>query len=262
LLLGRHFNEADTLDAPKVAIVNESFAKHFGLGDNPIGRRISFDENSPADTEIIGLVRDAAYDAVKEPFVPQVIRPRGQDENFGLGAMFYVRTAQSPESLLTAIPRIVAGVDSTLPPTQLHTFDSQVHRSLQTDWLLVSIAGVLAGLATVLAGIGLYGVLSYMVVQRTREIGLRLALGAEPGTVRAMVMRQAGWMAAIGIPAGIVAALLIGNLAAAFLFGLAPTDPRAIGAAVLLLAAAVIGASYWPARRASRVDPVVALRAE
>jgi len=262
LLLGRDFTAADTLDAPKVAIVNESFANHFGLGDNPLGRRISFDENEPADTEIVGLVRDAAYDGVKEPFVPQVMRPRRQDENFGIGAMFYVHTAQSPEALLTAIPRIVAGVDSTLPTMELRTFDSQVRRSLQTDWLLVSLAGVLAGLATVLAAIGLYGVLSYMVAQRTREIGLRLALGAEPAAVRAMVMRQVGWMAGIGMPAGIVAALLIGNLAAAFLFDLAPTDPRAIGAAVLLLGAAVLGASYWPARKASRVDPVVALRAE
>jgi predicted permease len=263
LLLGRHFNEADTLDAPRVAIVNESFAKHFGLGDNPIGRRISFgDQNEPADTEIVGLVRDAAYDGVKEPFVPQVITPRRQSENFGIGAMFYLRTAQSPEALLTVIPRIVAGVDSTLPVMELRTFDSQVRRSLQTDWLLVTLAGVLAGLATVLAGIGLYGVLSYMVAQRTREIGLRLALGAEPGAVRAMVMRQVGWMAGIGVPVGIVAALLIGNIAAALLFGLAPTDPRAIVVAVVLLAAAVFGASYWPARRASRVDPVVALRAE
>jgi len=263
LLLGRHFNDSDTLDAPRVAIVNESFAKHFGLGDNPIGRRISFgDDNDPADTEIVGLVRDAAYDGVKEPFVPQVIRPRRQSSNFGVGAMFYVRTAQSPEALLTAIPRVVASVDSTLPAMELRTFDSQVRRSLQTDWLLVTLAGVLAGLATVLAGIGLYGVLSYMVAQRTREIGLRLALGAEPGAVRAMVMRQVGWMAGIGMPVGIVAALLVGNLAAAFLFGLAPTDPRAIGAAVVLLGVAVLGAGYWPARRASRVDPVVALRAE
>lgn len=262
LLRGRDFTAADTLDAPKVAIVNESFAEHFGLGDNPLGRRISFDENAPADTEIVGLIRDAAYDGVKEPFVPQVITPRRQSANFGIGATFYVRTAQAPETLLAAVPRIVAGVDSTLPAMELRTLDSQVRRSLQTDWLLMTLAGVLAALATALAGIGLYGVLSYMVAQRTREIGLRLALGAEPGAVRAMVMRQVGWMVGIGFPIGIVAALLIGNVAAAFLFGLAPTDPPAIGAAVLLLAGAVLGASYWPARRASRVDPVVALRAE
>jgi ABC-type antimicrobial peptide transport system permease subunit len=137
-----------------------------------------------------------------------------------------------------------------------------VQRNIRTDWLLLTLAGTLAVVATLLAALGLYGVLSYMVAQRTREIGLRLALGAEPAGVRRMVMRQVAWMAGVGMPVGILAALLIGNLAAAFLFGLAPTDPRAIAAAVLLLGAAVLGASYWPARRASRVDPVVALRAE
>ena len=137
-----------------------------------------------------------------------------------------------------------------------------MRRNVRTDWLLVTLSGTLAVVATLLAALGLYGVLSYMVAQRTREIGLRLALGAEPAGVRRMVMKQVGWMAGIGVPIGIVAALLIGNLAASFLFGLTPTDPRAVIAAVILLAAAVFGASYWPARRASRVDPVVALRAE
>jgi putative ABC transport system permease protein len=110
--------------------------------------------------------------------------------------------------------------------------------------------------------LGLYGVLSYMVAQRTREIGLRLALGAQPAGVRRMVLEQVGWMSGIGVPAGLVAALLIGDVAASLLFGLAPMDPGAIAGAAVLLAVAVFGASYWPARRASRVDPVVALRAE
>jgi predicted permease len=262
LLRGRDFGAADTLDAPRVAVVNESFARRFGLGDDPIGRRIGFDETGPADVEIVGLVRDSAYDGVKAPFVPQVIMPRRQSRNFGLGATFYVRTILSPEGLLAAVPRLVASVDPALPVMELRTLDSQVRRNVQTDWLLVTLAGVLAGLATLLAAIGLYGVLSYMVAQRTREIGLRLALGAEPAGVRRMVMRQVGWMAGLGVPVGLVAALLIGKVAAALLFDMAPTDPRAIVAAVLVLAAAVLGASYWPARRASRVDPVVALRAE
>jgi ABC-type antimicrobial peptide transport system permease subunit len=142
------------------------------------------------------------------------------------------------------------------------TLESVVRRTVQTDWLLVTISGTLAAVATLLAAVGLYGVLSYMVAQRTREIGLRLALGAEPAGVRGMVLRQVGWMTGIGLPLGLLAAVLLGNLAASLLFGLTPTDPRAIVAAALLLGAAVFGASYWPARRASRVDPVVALRAE
>jgi predicted permease len=262
LLAGRDFTEADALDRPLVAIVNEAFAKKFGLGADPIGKRIGFDSEAPLDVEIVGLVRDAAYSGVKQEFPPQLVTPRRQDGDSGFGATFYVRTERPPETLLAAIPRVVAGVDANVPVMDARTFDSVVQRNVRTDWLLVTLAGTLALVATLLAALGLYGVLSYMVSQRTREIGLRLALGAEPGAVRAMVMRQVGWMAGIGIPVGIAAALLIGNLAAAFLFGLAPTDPSAIAVAVLVLAAAVLGASYWPARRASRVDPVVALRAE
>ncbi|HWN37261.1 MAG TPA: FtsX-like permease family protein, partial [Gammaproteobacteria bacterium] len=161
-----------------------------------------------------------------------------------------------------AIPRVVAGVDSTLPVMNAWTFDSQIHRNLQTDWLLVTLAGVLATVATLLAAIGLYGVLSYMVAQRTREIGLRLALGAEAAGVRRMVMRQVAWMVVVGVPAGLGAALALGELASSLLFGLEPSDPLAVTGAAAVLAATVLGASYWPARRASRVDPVVALRAE
>jgi predicted permease len=262
VLQGRGFTEADTRSAPKVAIVNERFVEHFGLGANPVGRRFRFNPREPADVEIVGVVRDAAYDAVKAPFVPQVITPRAQSENFGVGAAFYVRTTQAADAVLAAIPRIVASVDSNLPVMDARTFGSQVRRSLQTDWLLVTLAGVLAVIATLLAAIGLYGVLSYMVAQRTREIGLRLALGAEPDGVRRMVLRQVVWMAGVGVPAGIVAALVVGRFAASQLFGLAPTDPRAVIAAALVLVATVLGASYWPARKASRVDPMAALRAE
>jgi len=262
LVQGRNFTEADTLDAPRVAIVNERFVERFGLGANPVGKRFSFDRSRPPDVEIVGVVRDAAYAYVKEPFVAQVITPRAQSENFGVGAAFYVRTTQPTDALLAAIPRVVASVDSSLPVIDARTFDSQVRRNLQTDWLLVTLAGVLATVATLLAAIGLYGVLSYMVAQRTREIGLRLALGAQAAGVRQMVMRQVVWMVVVGVPVGLVAAMLVGRLASSLLFGLAPTDPLAVAGAAVVLAAAVLGASYWPARRASRVDPVVALRAE
>lgn len=262
LLRGRGFTNADMVrDAPEVAIVNETFARRFGLGDDPIGKRLSFNR-SPPNVEIVGLVRDAAYNAIKAPFVAQVMRPRGQSGGFGVGATFYVRTTQTADAVLAAVPDIVASVDSNLPVNDLRTFESQVRRSLQTDWLLVTLAGLLATIATLLAAIGIYGVLSYMVAQRSREIGLRLALGAEPTRVRRMVMKQVGWMVAVGVPVGIGAALFVGDLARSLLFGLAPTDPFAAAGAAVVLAAAVLGASYWPARRASRVDPVVALRGE
>jgi len=262
LLAGRDFTEADTFGRPLVAIVNEAFATRFGLGADPVGKRLGFDSDGPLDVEIVGLVRDAAYSHVKEEFPAQLMTPRRQTRDSGFGATFYVRTERPPETLLAAIPHVVARVDSNVPVMEPRTFDSQVRRSVRTDWLLVTLSGTLAVVATLLAALGLYGVLSYMVAQRTREIGLRLALGAEPAGVRKMVMTQVGWMAGIGMPLGAVAALVIGNLAASFLFGLTPTDPRAIVAAFILLAVAVFAASYWPARRASRVDPVVALRAE
>jgi predicted permease len=263
LLAGRDLRDADTADGPPVAIVNQSFAAKFGLGDNPIGKRFGTRKGEPLDIEIVGLFRDAAYNLVKEPFSAQVVRPRWQSAQFGGQAMsFYVRTEQAPEAMLAAIPRLVARVDPNLPPTHVQTLDSQVHQNVRTDWLLATLAGSLAAVATLLAAIGLYGVLSYTVAQRTREIGVRLALGAEPARVRAMVLKQTARMACVGVPVGIVGALLLGRLAAALLFGLTPTEPVAFIAACVLLTAVVFGASYLPARRASRVDPVVALRSE
>jgi predicted permease len=262
MLAGRDFTEGDTLGAPRVAIVNESFAQRFGLGPNPIGKRLTTNPRAPLDVEIVGLVRDSAYNLVKAPFVPQLITPRRQSPTFGLGATFYVRSTQSPSAMLAAVPRVVARVDSSIPVMNAETFNSVVRANVQTDWLLMTLAGTLAAIATLLAAIGLYGVLSYMVAQRSREIGLRLALGAEPGNVRSMVLKQVGWMVALGVPVGLAAALLIGELASALLYGLAPTDPRAAAAAAVVLAVTVLGASYRPAHKASRVDPVVALRAE
>jgi predicted permease len=260
LLSGRLFTDADTLDRPLVAVVNESFARRFGLGDNPIGKRLGREQT--LDTEIVGLVRDAAYSLVKDEFPAQLFLARLQSPEYRSEHTFYVRGELPPESLLAAAPRIVARADSNLPVMDARTLESVVRRTVQTDWLLVTISGVLAAIATLLAAVGLYGVLSFMVAQRTREIGLRLALGAGPAGVRRMVLNQVGWMAGIGVPAGIVAAALIANLAASQLFGLTPTDPRAVIAAAAVLAVTVLGASYWPARSASRVDPVVALRAE
>jgi predicted permease len=262
LLSGRLFADADTLDRPLVAVVNESFAQRFGLGDNPVGKRLGREPAEPLNIEIVGLVRDAAYSSVKNEFPAQLFLPRLQTPEYRNEHTFYVRGELPPENLLAAVPRIVARVDSNLPVMDARTLESVIRRNVQTDWLLVTLSGALAGIATLLAAVGLYGVLSYMVAQRTREIGLRLALGAEPAGVRHMVLKQVGWMAGVGVPVGLVGALLLGNLAASFLFGLAPTDPRAILAAAALLASAVFAASYWPARRASRVDPVVALRAE
>jgi predicted permease len=262
LIAGRDFSEADSMDRPKVAIVNQAFVNKYHLGANPIGKRFGTARGN-LDIEIVGLFKDSAYNLVKGPFAPMFVLPWRQSAQSGAqGLNFYIRTAQVPEALLAAIPKIVAQVDPNLPAMNIETLGTQVRKNVQTDWLLTAVSATLAGVATLLAAIGLYGVLSYTVAQRTREIGVRLALGAEPKQVRGMVLNQVSWMVVFGVPAGLVAALAIGKLAAALLYDLAPTDPVAFAAAAVLLAAVVLGASYLPARRASRVDPVVALRSE
>jgi predicted permease len=263
LLIGRDFTAADSAAAPKVAIVNEGFVRRFGLGPNPLGKHVGTDQRRAPDVEIVGVFKDVAYNEVKESFPPQLVTPRTQSTQLGSDQMtFYVRTAQTPDALLGAIPRLVANVDPDVPVTNVRTLDMQIRENVRTDWLLMTLAGALAAVATLLAALGLYGVLSYTVAQRTREIGLRLALGAAPERVRGMVLKQVVWMVGIGVPLGLGAALVIGRLAAALLFGLAPTNPLAYGAAAVLLGGVVLAASYVPARRASRVDPVVALRAD
>jgi predicted permease len=263
LLAGREFTEADATNRPTVVMVNQAFAAKYNLGPNPIGKRLGQGLSGQLDMEIVGLFKDSAYNLVKGPFAPLFVLPRRQSLQSGAQGMnFYVRTAQAPDALLAAIPRIVAQVDPNLPATNIQTLATQIRKNVQTDWVLTALSSALAAVATQLAAIGLYGMLSYTVAQRTREIGVRLALGAEPASVRAMVLRQVALMAAIGVPVGIGAALLLGRLATALLYGLAPTDSTAFAAAAVLLTAVVLAASYWPARRASRVDPVVALRSE
>ena len=262
LLAGREFTASDAVDAPKVAIVNESFAERSALAQTRSANASGSARARRPTSRSSGLVRDAAYNNVKAPFVAQLVVPHRQSRNFGVGATFYVRTALSPQALLTAVPQLVARADANVPVTDARTLDSVVRQNVQQDRLLVTLAGTLATVATLLAALGIYGVLSYMVAQRTREIGLRLALGAQPARVRRMVLKQVTWMVVVGVPIGIAAAMFVGDLAGSMLFGLAPTDPRAVLAAAAVLAVVVVVASYWPARRASRVDPVVALRAE
>jgi ABC-type antimicrobial peptide transport system permease subunit len=175
---------------------------------------------------------------------------------------FYVRTAQARADALVMIRKILATLDPNLPATYLRTFDQQVEQNTSLDRLVAILAAALAGGATLLAALGLYGVLSYTIAQRQREIGLRLALGADAGRVRAMVLRQVGWMAGIGVPLGLLAAVGLGFAASSLLFGLRATDPPSLILSLVVLCVVVLGASYWPARRASRVDPVIALRSE
>ena len=261
LLLGRDFTESDATDRPKVAIVNERFLEKFGLDRDIIGKRMSIGQGGPLDIEIVGLVRDAKYSDVKAPTPAQFFAPHLQ--SFAPSSLnFYVRTTAEPLAFRKAVEQVLARLDPNLPIMGLRTMHEVVNENLFVDRFMSTLAVVLAALATVLASLGLYGVLSYGVAQRTRELGLRLALGAAPAQLRSMVLRQVAWLTAIGAAAGLAAAMVLGRAARSLLFELSPSDPTVLSLAVMALGAVAIAAGYLPARRASRVDPVVALRSE
>jgi predicted permease len=263
LMSGRNFSAADTANSPLVAIVNERFAERFGLGRDAIGKRIDLGFREEAGTEIIGVVRDSKYSTVKDPVPAQLFLPRRQAPFPINDLTYYVRSAGAdPTQLLNAIPQVVARADPTLPVNDLRTVDQQVRENVSDDRLVTMLATALATVATVLAALGLYGMLSFTVTQRTREIGLRLALGAGRRQLRHMVLSQVAWMGIVGGIAGLVAALALGRVAARLLFGLEATHAPAYFGAAAVLVLVVGAAAYLPARRASRIDPVAALRAE
>ncbi|GJG88995.1 hypothetical protein tb265_41760 [Gemmatimonadetes bacterium T265] len=261
LLAGREFAAGDRAGRPKVAIVNETFARTFGLGRAAVGKRMAEGDQGPLDLEIVGVVRDAKYGSVKDSVPPVYFTPYAQDTSVGR-VQFYVRTAQDPAAVLRGVVAAVARVDPTLPVEGLTTLPAAVREGTTADRAIGTLAGAFAGLATLLAGVGLYGVLAYAVGQRTREIGVRVALGASARAVRALVFGQAGWLVLAGGAVGLVGALVVGHLARAFLFGVEGHDPAAVAAAAAVVAAAGLAAGYFPARRAARVDPMQALRAE
>ncbi len=260
LIAGREFTRADTQNAPQVAIVNEAFAKKFNLGREAVGKRMGVG-GQQLDIEIVGLVRDAKYSQVKDPVPPQYFLPYRQTQRTGTLTL-YVRTATDPEDFLPNIPRVVAALDPNLPIRNMRTMTQQVRENVFMDRFISQLAAAFAGLATLLAAVGLYGVLAYTVSQRTREIGLRMALGAAPGRVRSMVLRQVAKMTIIGGGVGLGAAVYVGQLAKSLLFELKGYDASVLASAAAALALVAFAAGFIPALRASRVDPMLALRYE
>lgn len=261
LLSGREFAQADGPGAPKVAIVNEAFTKKFNLGRDAVGKRMSARGNAVLDTEIVGVVQNAKYSAVKQEVPPLFFFPYRQDDQIG-SLNFYVRAALPPEQILRTIPTVMARLDPNLPLENLKTMPQQVKDNVFMDRMVSTLAAAFAMLATILAAVGLYGVLSYTVSQRTREFGLRMALGADGARVRGMVLRQVGWMTLVGAVLGIVGAYFVGKAASTLLYEIKGNDPVVYGAAVALLSVVALSAGFIPALRASRVEPMQALRYE
>jgi predicted permease len=263
LLAGREFTRADSLEAPKVAIVNEAFAKKFNLGREVIGKRIGSGSGSGSqlDTEIVGFAQNAKYSEVRAAVPPLFFRPYAQDDEVGY-MTFYVRTSVEPEAFLQNIHKVVAGLDPNLPVENLRTMPQQVRENVFMDRMISTLSAGFASLATLLAAVGLYGVLAYTVAQRTREIGLRMALGAAPGRVRGMVLRQVAIMTVIGAAIGLLAGISAGRGASTLLYQMKGYDPIVLIVSVVLLTLVALGAGLIPAHRASRVDPMMALRYE
>jgi predicted permease len=263
LIAGREFTAADVLNSQKVAIVNEEFVKKFKLGRDAVGKMMGTGRGyrSPLDTTIVGVVRNAKYSEVKRQVPPLFFRPYHQNATIG-SLSFYVRTAGEPAQMASAISAVVRRLDPNLPVTNLKTLDQQVRDNTFIDHMMTTMSALFAGLATLLAAVGLYGVLAYTVSQRTREIGLRMALGAAPGRVRSMVLRQVAWMTAIGGIVGLAGAVGVGYSAGSILFEMKPWDPVVLALSAVMLTLVAISAGFIPARRASLIDPMTALRYE
>ena len=264
LIAGREFTDSDVAGAPKVAIVNEAFTRKFNLdGRNAVGKFMATNDSNAEelDIEIVGVVQDASYNNVRDPVPPLFFTPFMQDEGVGF-LTFYARTEVDPAQVMGAVPDLVGALDPNLPVNNIRTLEEQIQENVFLDRFISTLAGGFALLATILAAIGLYGVLAYTVAQRTREIGVRMALGAGGANVRRMVLGQVSRVAVVGGALGLVGAYFLGRGAESLLYEMEGNDPIVFVSVAVLLGAVAFGAGYLPALRASRVDPMEALRYE
>jgi predicted permease len=263
LLAGREFTDADTVNSPKVALVNQTFARKFGLGNDAVGKSMGSGDGyrSPLDMTIVGVVEDAKYSEVKQQVPPQFFMPYRQDQEPG-GMHVYVRTSVDRAQAAATITAVVKRLDPKLPIEALETLPDQIRDNTYLDRMMTTLSAAFALLATLLAAIGLYGVLAYTVAERTREIGLRMALGAAPERVLGMVLGQVAIMTLVGALVGLAGALGVGRGAQSMLFQMTGADPAVLALSAVALAVVALCAGFIPAQRASRVDPMTALKYE
>ena len=260
VLEGRDFTPLDIKQNSKVAIVNRRFAEHFFKGASAVGKHLGqgVGPKVKLDVEIVGVVADSLYEGPREGVRRQVFVP-----NWGRGgAVFYVRTLTGSSSAYNIIRNEVRQLDSSMPVYQMKTVEGQLDQTLLTDRLIALLSAGFGFLATLLASVGLYGVMAFVVARRRKELGIRLALGAQPGGVIWLVMREVMVLLAIGLAIGVPAALLLGQYVSAQLYGIKPADPLIAGSTVILLTLVSAAAGLIPAHRASRIDPILALRYE
>jgi predicted permease len=261
LVRGREFTERDVKGAPRVAIINETMAKYFFGDTDPIGRRFGFGRDPATAIEIVGVVKDVRSLALRDTPRRYAYIPYMQDDSL-TQLTFYVRAAGGDGQAFDAVRQTVRRLDANLPVFDVKSMETQVAESLFVERMVAALSVAFGGLATLLAAIGLYGVMSYAVARRTREIGIRMALGAEPRGVLWLVLREVALLSAFGVMAGLLTAFFAARRVESQLFGLAPNDPVTLASAVALLLTVALVAGLVPARRATRIDPLLALRTE
>jgi putative ABC transport system permease protein len=260
LLRGRDFNTQDRADTPGVVIVNETFAKRFLPGQDPIGQHVSLNGVQGPWLEIVGLARDSKYITIGEAPTPFLYQPLTQRHESGM--VLLVRMSGDPVLYIPAIRREVQALEHNLPLTNVRTLTELLGLSLFPARMEAILLGGFGLLALLLAAVGLYGVMSYSVARRTREIGIRIALGAERSDVLRLVLREGMTLVTIGIILGLIVAFAVTRLLTGFLSGISPTDPLAFIAIASFLTVVALAASFIPAYRATKIDPLIALRYE
>jgi ABC-type antimicrobial peptide transport system permease subunit len=268
VLEGRDFSRMDipvgdpgpSSTAWRAVVVNQKFAKHFFPGGSAVGKKVGFGvgPDTELNMEIVGVVADSLYEGPREGVHRQAFVPAYGSNS----ATVYVRTATSSANTFAQVRDIVRQLDATLPIYEMKTVQGQLDETLLSDRLTAMLSAGFGTLATVLASIGLYGVMAFVVARRTKEIGVRLALGAQPGLVIWLVMREVLLLLAIGLTVGVPAGLLSASYVSTLLYGIQPRDPAIAVGTVVLLSIVAAAAGLIPARKASRIDPILALRCE
>jgi predicted permease len=264
LAAGRDFNDRDTIQSPRVAIINEAFAKKLGLGANPIGARF-WREATPSEPEelnlIVGLVKDTKYSGIRRPFEPIAYLALSQDKDADNTMQVLVRSTLPIDAVEQAIRRTVHDVSAGIS-FKFDSLQMQIQQSLLAERLLATLSGFFGALAVVLAMTGLYGVMSYTVTERTNEIGIRMALGAQRSDITTMILAKAATLLAVGLVLGTALSLAAASAASALLYGMKPRDPATLAGAALILAVVTVVASLLPSMRAAKVNPIDSLRSE
>lgn len=243
--------------------MNQAFAKAFSPNSDPIGKRVTDTyPGNPADAIIVGVVADSKHDNLREEIQPRMYVPMFNPLWPQSGSFYEIRTAADPAAVAGALRAVMHDTNSAIPEVEIHTMPGLVQESLHSDYFVARLASAFGLLAVVLAGVGLYGIMAFTVARRTRDIGIRMTLGASPQLILRQVLRETLILMLIGIAVGVPIALAGTRLIRTMLFGLGAADPIALVAACVILAAIAAAASYIPARRASQVDPMVALRYE